>query len=558
MFLQKVSQKQNKKDYEDTLGLRTFTNVNENYVMKNFTDFSQIQTESYGYANYIEFHPTKPRQYLITQKNAVQLIDDERKKIVRYTKFRDNQIFSASYRKPDGQIFAVSGSAGGVKIFQSYDKQNAISKLNQALRTIVVDNANCTQFVKFLPQQYVDHIITGSDDGIVRIYDILNGKKVRQFNQFKHSDYIRTGCVFDNTDTFSSSNMFATGAYDHTIKLWDVREQDDKACIMSFDHGAPVECVVKHPTAPILYSSGGNYFKAWDLLQRKEILKIYGSHQKTITSISLATGEGNYLMTSGLDHLVCFFKIDENYSQVHNLAFDGPVLSSAISKDERQIVLGLMNPNRILKSKRIDRKILRADMYKEEMKKENYKNYVNTILLDQIYKMQDEIFLPGKRSVNLVPFKKLLSYFKYKQALQLAVTKFRTSPIIVLSLLVELESSGALLIAIDNLNVKSLSNILLFLIDHIRDPRCAPVLIPLASTIIKYYGQTIGLSENLDKLFRTLRKTINQEIQVQQQLCKMKGVIDFLMISSAALGSTTDNATKLTEETKAPTTVTSQ
>ncbi|KAF0985061.1 hypothetical protein FDP41_000100 [Naegleria fowleri] len=542
MFLQKVSRQQTHLELDETRALRNYTLQNEHYVMKNFSEFTPVDIKNYGLATHLEFHPSKNRQFLITHKNAVQIIDDEYKKIIRYTKFqRESQVYSASYRPGDGLLFAVGTNSGVVKLFQSYDKELTANRLNQPLKIIFTqsrgqDSNNMSiQVTRFLSNQHSDTVMTGSDDGICRLFNILSGKKTREFS--KHSDYIRAGCIFtpngiDGGDLSSSPDLFATGAYDHLIKVWDVRESDQSACVMQFDHGAPVECIVKHPTAPILYSCGSNYFKVWDLLQRKEMMTMHGSHQKTITSMSLASGGGNYLMTSGLDHLTCFFKIDENYNQVHNISFDGPILSSAISKDERQIVLGLMGPSRVLKSQRIDRKVLRADMYREEMTKENYKNFVNSALLNQIFQMQDEIFLPGKRSVNLLHFKSQLSKYNYKLALQRAVTKFKDQPVIVMSLTAELEVRNEVLNAINTMDEAKLSGLLQFIIQYIRDPRFTPVLVPFTQTVLKHYGQVIGLSETVDTLLRTLRKKINQEIQTQERLCQLKGVLDLLMLTN--------------------------
>ena len=538
MFLQKVSRQARNDDLDKTFGLRNYTTQNESYVMKNFTEFSPIDIKNYGVATHIEFHPNKNRQFMITHKNAVQIIDDEYKKIIRYTKFqRESHVYSATYRPGDGLLFAVGTNSGVIKLFQSYDHELTSNRLVQPIKMIFTSSNKeqdhmAIQFTRFLSQQHSDTVVSGSDDGYCRLFNVLTGKRIREFTS-PHSDYIRSGCIFSQesgqSDIASSPDLFATGAYDHLIKVWDVRQSDN---VMQFDHGAPVECVVKHPSAPIMYTCGGNYFKVWDLLQRREMLTMQGSHQKTITSMSLASSGGNYLMTTGLDHLTCFFKIDENYNQVHNIAFDGPVLSSAISRDERQVVLGLLGPTRVLKSQRIDRKVLRADMYREEMTSENYKNFVNTTLLNQVFQMQEEIFLPGKRSVNLIHFKSYLAKYNYKMALQKAISKYRDQPVIVMSLIAELEVRNETLNAINVMDETKLSNLLLFINQHIRDPRFAPSLIPFTITVLKYYGQVVGLSETIDNLLRILRKKVNQEIKAQEKLCQLKGVLDMLMLTN--------------------------
>jgi hypothetical protein len=50
--------------------------------------------------------------------------------------------------------------------------------------------------------------------------------------------------------------------------------------------------------------------------------------------------------------------------------------------------------------------------------------------------------------------------------------------------------------------------------------------------VLELYSSVIGKSEKVDKYFRLLRKSINNEIFVQEQLCSLKGILDTLMIQS--------------------------
>ncbi len=64
-----------------------------------------------------------------------------------------------------------------------------------------------------------------------------------------HTDYVRAAGV-------SPSNMetWATGGYDHVVKLWDVRGSgggssgNGAECVMSMDHGAPIEDLAFFPS----------------------------------------------------------------------------------------------------------------------------------------------------------------------------------------------------------------------------------------------------------------------------------------------------------------------
>lgn len=58
--------------------------------------------------------------------------------------------------------------------------------------------------------------------------------------------------------------VLAAGGYDHTVKVWDVRS---KSCVMSFDHGAPVEDLTYFASGGLLVSAGGTNLCVWDLLR---------------------------------------------------------------------------------------------------------------------------------------------------------------------------------------------------------------------------------------------------------------------------------------------------
>lgn len=49
--------------------------------------------------------------------------------------------------------------------------------------------------------------------------------------------------------------LFLAGSYDHTVKLFDTRIGE---CVMSVDHGAPVESVLMFPTGGLFFSAGNS------------------------------------------------------------------------------------------------------------------------------------------------------------------------------------------------------------------------------------------------------------------------------------------------------------
>ena len=68
------------------------------------------------------------------------------------------------------------------------------------------------------------------------------------FDGFLQQDYVRAGCVSN-----ISSDLFLSGSFDHSVKLYDARKQES---IITVDHGAPVESVLMYPGNSIFVSVG--------------------------------------------------------------------------------------------------------------------------------------------------------------------------------------------------------------------------------------------------------------------------------------------------------------
>ncbi|KAG0475406.1 hypothetical protein HPP92_015092 [Vanilla planifolia] len=98
-----------------------------------------------------------------------------------------------------------------------------------------------------------------------------------------HRDYIRAG-----SPSSVSVDVFATGSYDHSVKVWDVRMSPDSNHVSSFAHATPVESVLFLPSGGLIATAGGNLVKIWDLIGGGRLIHTMESHNKTVTSLSLA------------------------------------------------------------------------------------------------------------------------------------------------------------------------------------------------------------------------------------------------------------------------------
>jgi U3 small nucleolar RNA-associated protein 15 len=62
------------------------------------------------------------------------------------------------------------------------------------------------------------HVVSGSDDGTVRSWDVAVGEEVNRL--VGHTDYVRAIAASPQ-----GPEIFASGGYDHSCKIWDVRTQ---------------------------------------------------------------------------------------------------------------------------------------------------------------------------------------------------------------------------------------------------------------------------------------------------------------------------------------------
>lgn len=89
-------------------------------------------------------------------------------------------------------------------------------------------------------------LMSCSDDTTVHCWDLATTTSVVTMRG--HADYVRTGGISQ-----SDSSLWFTGSYDHLVKLWDIRTGQ---CVQSLCHGAPLECILVHPTGGICFSAG--------------------------------------------------------------------------------------------------------------------------------------------------------------------------------------------------------------------------------------------------------------------------------------------------------------
>jgi U3 small nucleolar RNA-associated protein 15 len=188
--------------------------------------------------------------------------------------------------------------------------------------------------------------VSAGDDATVRVWDVAAGAGVARWDG--HTDYVRAlASPSSSSSSSSSSSIWASGGYDHTVRLWDARVPGGGTGT-ALDHGHPVESLAYLPGGALLVSAGGPVAKVWDVLSgRATPLAVLSTHQKTVTSLAVAAAAGGpagraapRLVTGSLDGHARVFELD-SFSVAASLPGGGPISALALSPDAASLAIGL-------------------------------------------------------------------------------------------------------------------------------------------------------------------------------------------------------------------------
>ena len=118
-----------------------------------------------------------------------------------------------------------------------------------------------------------------------------------------------------------------SGSYDHYVNVWDCRQNEEP--IHKLSQGNPVEAVKVLPNGTMVVTAGGSEVKIWDLLAGGRLLKTISTHNKTVTSLAMATNNTR-LVTASLDRQLKFHDLT-TFQTVHSIPFPSPILSAGVA-----------------------------------------------------------------------------------------------------------------------------------------------------------------------------------------------------------------------------------
>ena len=224
----------------------------------------------------------------------------------------------------DGKWLASGGSSAHEIRVQELSTDNAIHTLVGHIGRIT-DLAFGTN----------GQLVSSSEDGTVRLWDVDTQSEIRQFND-------GAGQQTKSVDVSPNGEFLIFGSSDRTLKLWEV---NSGRLLRRFEgHQDIVLSVAFSPDGQIIASgSADNTVRLWDISDGSLIKTLVG-HTDRIWAIAFHPS-GTQLASGSWDGTVRIWNIDEGAKQIDVpfAVYDREVLSVEFSPDARLLAIGLVN-----------------------------------------------------------------------------------------------------------------------------------------------------------------------------------------------------------------------
>lgn len=465
----------------------------------------QLIKENYP-ITHIHFNPVAPHDFAVTSSTRIQVFSSKTRQVIKtFSRFKDT-VYSGEYRY-DGKLLVAADALGLVSIFDAYQPRNLLVSLNPS--------SHPTHVAKFHPT-IGNQLVTGSDDRVVRLYDIsqTTSGPIVEFDQSHHGDYIRS-CNFIP----GNPNLLMTGCYDGIVRVFDTRQ---KQHVASFDQGNPVEDVLAlSPTT--LVSAGGPQVKVWDLSRGTQIHE-FNNFTKTATTLHNAGEKG--LLVGSLDgHVKIFDYTTTNWDVKFGWKFgSGGVLCSAVSPNFKHFATGLTSGLLSIRTRKTEPKVAPTKLNKSS-------TYAR-IVKGAEYLGEEEhhiVHTSAPAAKKLKQFEKHLNAFRWAEALDSAITTGLPKEQVV-TLLHELKKRGKIRICLYGRDEISLMPILLWFSKNLADVRSFNIICDFLAVILEMYGNLIDKSVALEEAFTTLSRRIGVEVTKCREANEITGMLEMLAV----------------------------
>lgn len=230
-----------------------------------------------------------------------------------------------------GPIKAVTVSPDGTSVLSgSFDYSMIswdISGDKPALVNRFIGHDAAVNAVAFTPDGL--HAVTGSDDGTLGLWELGSGRLIHRFSGHK-------GKVVD-ISVSPDGRTAASAAWDRTVGLWNLTEPYGGELLHG--HTNNVNAIAYSETGETLFSGAyDGTIRSWDVAGRRPLRTIL-RHGWGVNTLEVLKAPGR-LLFGALDGSVTVLDVETGDIEKDLGAHDGPVLSSAVSRDATLVATG--------------------------------------------------------------------------------------------------------------------------------------------------------------------------------------------------------------------------
>lgn len=503
--------------------------------------------------------------FAVTTGTRVQIYSVRTRKLDKtVTRFAD--VARCGDIRRDGKVIVAGEDTGRVQVFDVNSR---------AILKTWMTHKQPVWTTKFSRTQ-LTNLLSASDDKTVRLWDLTSNDPTQTF--VGHQDYVRSADFMPG----STANLLVSGSYDSTVRLWDPRIGTSQPA-MTFKHAAPVEDVLPMPSGTTVIAAAGNAISVLDLVAARPVQQMT-NHQKTVTSLSLASG-GERLVSGGLDGHVKVFETT-GWNVVSTTKYQSPILSVRVlaassdpssaadrsaAANDRHLLVGMQSGVLSIRTRLTGVEATRQREREREMSallagtldahdariSKRKRRVAASKRLDLAGESADVVIAQEPRESRRAEtrWQRDVRHGLYARALdrvldpasfqgkgghkkEAPATPSKSSksgpepapPLEVLTLLLALRHRSAVRVALEGRDERSVQPVLRWVAAHVVDPRYVSVCVEVGIHLIELYAEYAGGSAELAQGFKTLRKRVLGEVEKAKAACETSGMVDGLIL----------------------------
>ncbi|GHP07270.1 hypothetical protein PPROV_000601100 [Pycnococcus provasolii] len=475
---------------------------------------------------------TRPT-FAVTCSTRILVYDAPSNRVLRaFSRGMNDIAHCGTFRPGDGKLLAAGCEDGTVSVFDTTS--------GSVLRSLKGHKASA-RCVAFPTEASggeagdaapTTRLVSASDDMTLRVWDVPTGVEERCCTG--HGDYVRAlTCVVGHT--------YATGAFDHTVKLWDARAGK---CVKTMRCGAPVSCVSAFPGGAQLAAAVGNEVQIWDVLAGKLMSRVI-AHRKAVSCVTFAPGapdgsSPSRMLTAGLDGLLKVYTTD-TLEALHTFRHPHALTSVAVSRDLSTLATGGEAGVLALRRREKHSASSTSKAPPTSAPNDGLAEFREALPRAEraLTASSHRYFLRGQKSpipmdvaviadkprrAKLAKYDRMLRRFRYAEALDAALETRRAA--VVHAVLEELATRGGLAHAVAGRDAASVSRLVIFATRHLHHARYASSMLGVLARVVSEYGAAVGASAELDRALLSARERLRAETQAVQALLRLQGALE--------------------------------